>query len=65
MATKGVAGSSKGKPGEILVSFISGHYKKIAGKWIGDSVGAHFEKDSGGVVHINKTEVEYIETYEK
>jgi hypothetical protein len=53
-----------GKPGETLVCFISGHYKKIRGNWHGDSVWAHFRKESGGMVHVNKAEVEYMETFE-
>ena len=45
----------------FLVSFKSGHYKKIRGTWKGDSVWAHFIKVDGGMIHINKDEVEYIE----
>lgn len=51
------------KPNKYLVSFESGHYKKIEGAWKGDSVWMHIEKDSGGVVHINKDKVEYVETF--
>ena len=54
---------AKGKPNEILVSFESGHYKSIRGKWLGDSVWTHFAKDSGGTVHVNKDLVEYYETF--
>ena len=49
--------------GEILVSFESGHYKKVKGSWKGDSVWCHINKDAGGQVHINKDKVEYIETF--
>ena len=52
-----------GKPGETLVSFKSGHYKTIRGTWHGDSVSAHFQKEAGGMVHVNKAEVEYMETF--
>lgn len=52
-----------GKPNETLISFESGHYKKVKGKWLGDSVWTHFAKDSGGQVHINKDKVEYYETF--
>lgn len=44
-----------------LVSFKSGHYKKVTGYWKGDSVWTHFTKQNGKMVHINKNEVEYIE----
>lgn len=55
---------AEGKPGDILISFKSGHYKKIKGAlWDGDSVWSHFEKRSGGMVHVNKEEVEYMETF--
>jgi hypothetical protein len=47
-----------------LVSFESGHYKEINGRWKGDSVWCHFYKESGGMVHINKDKVEYIEDFE-
>lgn len=56
---------AKGIPGETLVSFESGHYKKIRGIWIGDSVWGHFKKDSGGIVHVNLSKAEYIETFEE
>ena len=48
---------------ETLVSFKSGHYKKIIGKWKGDSVWCHFQKADGGMIHVNKDEVEYIESF--
>lgn len=54
---------AKGKPGETLISFESGHYKKVKGEWVGDSVWSHFRKDSGGIVHVNKDLVEYVETF--
>jgi len=53
-----------GEQNESLVSFESGHYKSIKGSWKGDSVWCHFKKDSGGMVHINKDKVEYIESFE-
>ena len=53
------------KPNENLVAFQSGHYKKIKGTWKGDSVWAHFKKESGGMVHVNKDKVEYIEEFEE
>jgi len=46
-----------------LVSFESGHYKNVIGRWKGDSVWTHFIKEDGGLVHINKDKVEYIETF--
>jgi len=46
-----------------LVSFESGHYKTVVGKWKGDSVWTHFIKEDGGQVHVNKDKVEYIETF--
>lgn len=49
---------------ETLVSFESGHYKKVTGTWKGDSVWTHFKKEGGGQVHINKDKVEYMETFE-
>lgn len=48
---------------ETLISFESGHYKKIKGTWKGDSVWCHFHKESGGMVHINKDKVEYMESF--
>lgn len=51
------------KPGVSLVSFESGHYKKVNGEWAGDSVWCHFKKQDGGMVHINKDKVEYIESF--
>ncbi len=56
---------AEGKVNENLISFESGHYKKVKGNWKGDSVWAHFFKESGGMVHINKDKVEYIETFEE
>ena len=52
-----------GKAGETLISFESGHYKKVTGIWKGDSVWTYFMKDSGGMVHINKDKVEYMESF--
>ncbi len=52
-----------GKPKENLVSFESGHYKKIYGTWAGDSVWCHFKKEGGGMVHLNKAKIEYIESF--
>ena len=54
-----------GKSNDILISFESGHYKKVSGEWKGDSVWNHFKKDSGGMVHVNKDKIEYIETFER
>ena len=54
---------AEGKSRETLISFESGHYKKITGEWKGDSVWTHFLKDTGGMVHINKDKVEYMETF--
>jgi len=54
---------AEGKARETLISFESGHYKKVTGEWAGDSVWTHFKKDSGGMVHVNKEMVEYIETF--
>lgn len=48
---------------ETLISFESGHYKKIEGSWKGDSVWCHFEKSSGGLIHVNKDKVEYMESF--
>lgn len=48
-----------------LVSFESGHYKKVTGQWKGDSVWMHIAKENGGVVHINKDKVEYVETFKE
>ncbi len=53
-----------GKNGETLICFRSGHYKKVRGRWKGDSIWIHFEKENGGEVHVNKEEVEYMETFE-
>lgn len=49
---------------ENLISFKSGHYKKLVGEWVGDSVWGHFRKEDGTMVHINKDEVEYIEVWQ-
>ncbi len=54
---------AEGKPGETLIAFESGHYKKVKGTWKGDSVWCHFIKEDGGMVHINKEKVEYVETF--
>ena len=54
---------AEGKPDETLISFESGHYKKVIGKWKGDSVWTHFKKANGGMVHVNKEKVEYMETF--
>ena len=54
---------AEGKPGETLVAFVSGHYKKIRGKWAGDAVWSHFEKADGGFIHVNKDKVEYTESF--
>jgi len=54
---------AEGKKGESLVAFESGHYKTIRGQWRGDSVWCHFKKADGGMVHLNKDKVEYIETF--
>ena len=45
----------------MLVSFESGHYKKITGRWKGDSVWTHWIKPNGKQIHINKDKVEYYE----
>lgn len=47
-----------------LISFESGHYKTVKGEWKGDSVWCHFNKASGGMLHINKDKVEYMESFE-
>ena len=47
-----------------LISFESGHYKKVRGEWKGDSVWCHFTKASGGMLHINKEKVEYMESFD-
>ena len=49
--------------GDTLISFESGHYKKVRGNWKGDSVWTHFHKEGGGMIHINKDKVEYMETF--
>jgi hypothetical protein len=48
---------------KALISFESGHYKTVVGEWKGDSVWTHFIKEKGGMVHVNKEKVEYIETW--
>ena len=52
-----------GETNEHLIAFESGHYKKFKGEWKGDSVWAHFQKENGGIVHVNKDKVEYVETF--
>jgi hypothetical protein len=54
---------AEGQPNETLICFKSGHYKKVRGSWKGDSVWCHFTKENGGMVHVNKDEVEYMETF--
>lgn len=54
---------AEGKQGETLIAFESGHYKKVTGFWKGDSVWCHFTKPDGGMVHINKEKVEYMESF--
>lgn len=49
------------KAKRILISFESGHYKTVEGKWKGDSIWGHFIKSDGKQVHINKSKVEYYE----
>lgn len=49
---------------ETLFSFESGHYKKVKGKWKGDSIWCHFQKTSGGMLHVNKDKVEYMESFD-
>lgn len=46
---------------KVLISFESGHYKTVTGKWKGDSVWTRFVKPGGKLVHINKDKVEYYE----
>lgn len=48
----------------MLVSFESGHYKKIIGGWKGDSRWTHWVKPDGKQIHINKNKVEYYEEVE-
>jgi hypothetical protein len=52
-------------PGNMrsLISFESGHYKTVTGSWKGDSVWTHFKKADGGMIHVNKDKIEYIETW--
>lgn len=48
----------------VLISFESGHYKSLTNsEWKGDSVWGHFKKADGGMLHVNKDKVEYIETF--
>jgi hypothetical protein len=54
---------AEGKPGETLIAFESGHYKKVRGKWMGDAVWMHYEKIEGGILHVNKEKVEYTESF--
>lgn len=54
---------AEGKPNETLIAFESGHYKKVKGEWVGDSMWSHFKKESGGMIHVNKDKVEYMETF--
>jgi len=54
---------AEGKKGETLVAFESGHYKTVKGTWKGDSVWCHFTKEDGGMIHINKDKVEYMESF--
>ena len=46
---------------DILVSFESGHYKRIKGSWGGDSVWMHFVAKDGVHIHVNKEKVEYVQ----
>lgn len=55
---------AEGKPNETLIAFESGHCKQFKGEWVGDSVWCHFRKESGGMTHVNKDKVEYMETFE-
>jgi len=55
---------AEGKSNEILVALESGHYKNVKGTWKGDSVWMHIFKEGGGMIHVNKDKVEYIETFE-
>lgn len=45
----------------VLVAFESGHYKKIVGKWQGDSVWSAYIKPNGKQVFLNKEKIEYVE----
>lgn len=47
----------------VLISFKSGHYKEFVGEWKGDSVWGHYVKEDGSNIHINKDEIEYIQTW--
>lgn len=46
----------------VLIAFKSGHYKTFQGVWEGDSVWGHYLTVDGKTIHINKEEVEYIQT---
>ena len=47
---------------KVLIAFKSGHYKSFTGEWLGDSVWGHHITQAGAIIHINKDEVEYIQT---
>jgi hypothetical protein len=49
------------EPQTMLICFESGHYKKVTGKWQGDSLWTHWKKPNGKCMHINKDKVEYYE----
>jgi len=55
----------KSNPNTHLVAFESGHYKKVTGTWKGDSVWMHIKKEFGGMLHVNKDKVEYVETFDE
>lgn len=55
--------SDEKKVTETLISFESGHYKKVKGTWKGDSVWTHFTTEDGGMIHVNKDKVEYMQTF--
>lgn len=48
---------------KVLIAFKTGHYKSFTGEWKGDSVWGHHKADDGSMIHINKDEVEYIQTW--
>lgn len=54
----------KGKIQEVLISFKTGHYKSFKGQWQGDSVWSHFKTTDGRMIHVNKDEIEYMQTKE-
>lgn len=54
-----------GRKQTMLISFESGHYKKVTGAWKGDSIWTHWVKTNGKCVHINKDKVEYYEELEE